>query len=121
MKPESPLTKGKRCEGLIIDNGEFKRRWVDEITLHVKGKPPKTLQGAQLPESLVLNTGKSAEAVTVLELFYEKVKSPPVVYTLPVEPNEKRLGRYALASIMGIIGFHVLVAIVNAIAHAVSK
>jgi len=39
MKPESPSMKTNRCEGLIIDNGEFKRRWIDEITLHVKGNP----------------------------------------------------------------------------------
>ena len=107
--------------GVFIDNGDDKRRWVDEITLYAHGQVPKRLRGAHLPDSLVLNTGKSPEDKTVLDLFYATVKSPRVVYTLPVEPNEKRLGRYALASVMGIFGFHVLVAIVDAIAQAASR
>jgi hypothetical protein len=121
MKPESPNAKAKRCDGLIIDNGEFRRRWIDEITFYASGKPPKTLRGARLPDSLVLDTGKSQEAVTVLELFSEKVKSPPVVYTLPVEPDQGRLGRDAVIGVSAVIVFQILLAIANAMASAMSS
>ena len=121
MKPESPQANAKRCDGLIIDNGEFKRRWIDEITLFVDGKPAKTLRGTRLPDSLVLNTGKSQEALTILELFSEKVPRPLVVRTLPVEPHQGRLGRDAVIGVSAVIGFQVLLAFANAIASAMSN
>ena len=118
MKPESP---SKRCDGFIIENGEMKRRRIDAITLLVKGHPLKTIRGDRLPDMLVLNTGKSPEDVTVLELFYEKVKQPPVVYTLPVKPVRRDYGRDAVIGVTAVVVFQLLYAFAIAVANAMSS
>ena len=120
MKHESPKPK-KRCECLIWEKELPRKRFVDEIILYVAGQPPKTLRGDRLPDSLVLNTGDSQEAWSVLEFFTEKVKPRRVVYTLPVEPNQGRLGRDAVIGVASVIGFQVLMAIANAVAIAMSN
>jgi hypothetical protein len=118
MNLTPPKPKVKRCDGLIIENGGFRRRWIDEITLHVHGKVPRTLRGEKLPVALVLNTGASQEAETVLEFFYEKVPRPLVVQTLPVERPSGPNGRDALVGIAAVIAFQVLLAFADAIAKA---
>ena len=119
MEPQSPKGNVTWCEGLIIDNGNHLLRRIDQITFYEEGNPSKTLRGSRLPRKVVFNTGKSQDALTVLDLFYdEKVRRPLVVRTLPVEPNQGRLGRDAVAGVIAVIGFHVLLAIVDAIAKA---
>lgn len=119
MRPETP--KRKECSGFIFDNGETKRRRIDAITLFVAGQPQRTLRGDRLPDTLVLSTGTSQDDVTVLELFYEKVKQPPVVYTLPVKPVHRGYGRDAVIGITAVIMFQLLFAFAQAVATAMSN
>ena len=118
MKPETPK---QECVGFIFDNGEIKRRRIDAISLYVAGQPQRTLRGRGLPDSLVLSTGRSQEDVTVLELFYEKVKQPPVVYTLPVKPVRRDYGRDAVIGVTAVVVFQLLYAFAIAVAHAMSN
>ena len=120
MTNTSQQAKAKRCEGFIIENGGFRRRWIDEITLHVPGSVPKTLRGAKLPSAVVINTGASQEAKTVLEFFCEKVPSPVVVNKLFVERSPGLNGRDVAVGIAAVIATQVLLAFVNAVAKAMS-
>ena len=116
----SPLkAKAKRCEGLIIENGGFRRRWIDEITLHVPGSLPKTLRGDKLPNVVVLNTGASQEAQTVLEFFSEKV-TPVVVNKLFVARQPGLNGRDAAVGIAAVVVTQILLAFADAVAKAMS-
>lgn len=117
----SPLkAKARRCEGLIIENGGFRRRWIDEITLHVPGRLPMTLRGDKLPSVVVLNTGASQEAQTVLEFFSEKVTPPVVVNKLFVERQPGLNGRDAAVGIAAVVVTQILLAFADAVAKAMS-
>ncbi len=118
MTTTPPKLNAKRCEGLIIESGGFRRRWIDEITLQVHGKAPRTLRGAKLPDTVVINTGGSQEAETVLEFFCERTPRPLVVHTLPVERLPWPNGRDAVNGIIAVIAFQVLLALVDAVARA---
>jgi hypothetical protein len=108
--------KVKRCKGFIIENGGYRCRWIDEITLVVDGKFPKTLRGDKLPHTVVLDTGRTVEAKTVLEFFYEKV--PPPLVQLSVERSPGLNGRDVAVGIAAVVVVQVLLAFANAVAGA---
>ena len=120
MKPETPKDKVKRCQGYVVENGDYRRRWVDEITLHIHGRSPRTLRGGALPDAVVLNTGASQEAKTVLEFFYEKVPLPSGVKVVPVQPAPWPNGRDAAVGVGAILTFQVLLALADVAAKAMS-
>lgn len=112
--------KAKRCEGFIIESGCFRRRWIDEITLHVSGSLPKTLHGDKLPNAVVINTGATQEAQTVLEFFYEKVPPSVVVNRLSVERSPGLNGRDVAVGIAAVVVVQLLLAFTDAVVKAMS-
>jgi hypothetical protein len=103
MNPKTTSSKEKQCKGVIVEDGQVMCRWINEIVLHVKGKPPKRLQGDTLPAMLVLNTGKTHEAGGVLEFFSKETPR------IPMASVRLRLdGRDVLVGVLTIVAFQTL-------------
>lgn len=104
----------KKCQGIVVEGGMYRRRWIHSITLHVHGRVPRTLKGAQLPDTIVLDTGVDQQAESVLEFFYDDMPS------LRFQPEVSWTGGRAAATAIGaIVAFQVFWAVVNAVSAAV--
>ena len=104
----------KTCVVFIHEDGDTRRRFVDEIKWFVKDRPEKTLSGNRLPRSISLRLGKSQEARSVLELF--DVKAPK--RTLSIEPAPWPTGRDVICGIFAVSAFQILLAIFDAVARS---
>lgn len=114
--------KASRCRGLIVEDGTVRYRRIDSITLFIDGTKQKTLQGEKLPTMILLDTGKSQEANSVLELFYDKVPRP--TNKLSAESPHGLNGREVGMLIVGVCGgamlFATFIATFNAMSTAMS-
>jgi len=102
------------CVVFIHENGDTRRRWVQEITWHVRGRAERRLTGSRLPQSFSIRLGASQEAYSVLELFDEQLPR-----RVPVEKAPSPNGRDVVVGITAIVGFHFVIALLDAVARAV--
>lgn len=117
-----PTPKPKQCEGIIVESGRVSRRWIDSIELHIPGHRPRTLEGNRLPNIVILNTGDSQQATTVLEFFYEDTRRiKPLHYTHIYQERTSGIsGRDAITAAVAVITFQVLIALMDAVARALN-
>lgn len=122
MAKTSETAKASQCRGLIVENGSIRYRRIDSVTLFVDGLAQKTLRGDKLPAMILLDTGKSQDAETVLELFYEKLPRPTNKLSVesPNGLNGREVGMFIVGAVAGAFVFAAFVASVNSIATAMS-
>jgi hypothetical protein len=105
--------KKEGCVVFIHESGDTRRRRVDELSYFSRGGVERKLTGDRLPKSISLRLGASQHAFSVLELFDERFRQAP-----PVERSPGINGRDALAGIVAVVGFHVVLALLDAVARA---
>lgn len=114
IEGETGMTNNKKsCVVFIHENGDTRRRWVQEITWHVRGRAERRLTGDRLPRSLSLRLGADQSAYSVLELFDDN-SSKQIPHERPPWPN----GRDAINGVVAIVGFHFALALLDAVARA---
>ena len=101
------------CSVFIHESGDTRRRRVDELSYFSRGGVERKLTGDRLPKSISLRLGASQHARSVMEVFDENFR-----HTLPVERTPGINGRDVVAGITAIVCFHVVIALLDAVARA---
>lgn len=109
-------TKASNKEGCVVfihEGGDTRRRRVEELTYFGRGAVERKLKGDRLPKSISLRLGASQQATSVMELFDERFR-----HVVPVEREPWPNGRDAVNGIVAVVGFHIVLAFLDAVAKA---